>query len=116
MSNRLALMLGCSLAVSLFSFSAGAFPVLSPPAEATAPVVTQVRYVCAAGFHHGAYGHCVPNAAIYAGVQDVAPAVCPPGHFHLFPYTECIRAACTYDYYLGADGQCYPYWRLGMGF
>jgi hypothetical protein len=121
MSNKLALMLGCGLTAALFSFSAEAFPAVSPPAVSAAPIVTPVRAVCAAGYHHGGYGRCVPNStsgvygpAIYAGAPDVAPAVCPAGYFHLFPYSGCIRSACPYGYYLGRDGQCFPYWRPGM--
>ena len=117
MPNKLALLLGCGLVAALFSFAAEAFPALPPPAESAAPILTHVRSVCAAGFHHGSYGHCVPNAyppASYAGAPDVAPAVCPAGYFHLFPYSACIRSACPYGYYLGRDGQCFPYWRPGM--
>ena len=121
MSNKLALILGCGLAAALFSFNAGAFPALSPPAISVAPIVTPVRSVCAAGYHHGASGHCVPDTTsgvygpeIYAGAPEAAPAVCPPGYFHLFPYSGCIRSACPNGYYLGRDGQCYPYWRPGM--
>jgi hypothetical protein len=120
MSDKRALMLGCSLAAALFTFSAEALPVFSPPAGPTAPIVMRVN-VCAAGFHRGAYGHCVPNTtsgvygpAIYAGAPEAAPAVCPAGYFHLFPYSGCIRSACTYGYYLGRDGQCFPYWQPGM--
>ena len=121
MANKLGLMLGCGLAASLLSFSAGAFPVLSPPAESAAPIATRVRSVCAAGYHHGASGHCVPDTTsgvygpeIDAGAPEAAPAVCPPGYFHLFPYSGCIRSACPYGYYLGRDGQCFPFWRPGM--
>jgi len=121
MSDKRALMLGCGLAAALLSFNAEAFPALSPPAVSAAPIVTLVRSVCAAGYHHGASGHCVPDTtsgvygpAIHAGAPAAAPAVCPAGYFHLFPYSGCIRSACPYGYYLGRDGQCFPYWRLGM--
>jgi|HubBroStandDraft_6_1064221.scaffolds.fasta_scaffold1300040_2 hypothetical protein len=121
MSNKPALILGCGLAAALFSFNAGAFPVLSPPAITVAPIVTPVRNLCAAGYHQGASGHCVPDTTpgvygpeMYAGAPEAAPAACPAGYFHLFPYRGCIRSACPSGYYLGRDGQCFPYWQPGM--
>ncbi len=121
MANKLALMLGCGLAAALFSFNAGAFPAFHRRQYRRLASSRSVRSDCAAGYHHGASGHCVPDTTsgvygpeIYAGAPEAAPAVCPPGYFHLFPYSGCIRSACPNGYYLGRDGQCYPYWRPGM--
>jgi hypothetical protein len=117
MSKQLAFKLACSVLGSLFSLSVQAFPV-SPLVEEAVSNVTLVRGFCGFGFHRSAYGHCVPNGAYapptYAPSDPSVQFACPTGYFHLFPYSGCFAPACTYGYYLGPDGQCFPYWRRGL--
>jgi hypothetical protein len=120
MSKQLAFRLACSVVGSLFSFNVQAVPVSSPQVEGAAPNVTLVRGSCGQGFHRSADGHCVSNRASLYPPPASAPSdpgvqlACPPSYFHLFPYSGCFAPACTYGYYLGPDGQCFPYWRPGM--
>jgi hypothetical protein len=64
MSRKLALILACSVPVSLFSFNVQALPVLSVPAQTTAPDTTLVRGFCGLGFHRGPYGGCIRNGTV----------------------------------------------------
>lgn len=89
----------------------------SPRGEAAAADATPVRSSCGPGFHRSTYHHCVRNGTLYGYPRaEYAPAdpdarlACPDGYFHLFPYSGCFAPACTYGYYLGPDGQCFPYW------
>ncbi|MGB6540194.1 MAG: hypothetical protein WBF03_04865 [Xanthobacteraceae bacterium] len=97
--------------------------MLSPPGEAAAADATPVRSFCGFGFHRGPYHHCVRNGtphgyppSVYAPADPDARLACPNGYFHLFPYGGCFAPACAYGYgyYLGPDGQCFPYWPAVM--
>ncbi len=116
MSKKFVRILACSLLGLVFPFNVQAFPVLSATEQVLAPDVTLVRGFCGLGFHRGPYGHCVRNGTsylypppAYAPPELFAPLACPYGYFHLFPYSGCFAPACTYGYYLGPYGQCFPY-------
>ncbi len=121
MSKKFALILACGVLGSTFSFNVQAFPVSSPPEQVTASDLTLVRGLCGLGFHRSPYGHCVRGgtsymhlAPVYATPEPASPLPCPNGYFHLFPFSGCFAPACTYGYYLGPYGQCFPYWRTIM--
>jgi hypothetical protein len=118
MSKQLASILVCGALGSLFSLNVEAFPISSPLVEGTVPNVTLARSVCGLGFHRSTNGRCATNGAFlppaYAPSDPGVQLACPTGYFHLFPYNGCFAPACTYGYYLGPDGQCFPYWRPGM--
>jgi hypothetical protein len=91
--------------------------MLSPLGDAAAADATAVRSLCGPGFHRGPYRQCVHNGtpygyppSVYAPPDPDARLACPNGYFELFPYGGCFAPACTYGYYLGPDGQCFPYW------
>jgi hypothetical protein len=115
MSNKLAVILACSLMGSLVAFNVQAVPVSTLPEQAATTTVTLVRDYCGLNFHRGPDGYCVGNDAFYiyppAPLQVVAPLGCPDG-FYLGPDGRCFAPlACTNGYYLGPYGQCFPYWR-----
>ncbi len=117
MAKKLAFILACSVWGSTFSFNVHAFPVSSPREHVSAPDVTPVRGFCGLGFHRGPHGYCVRNATphvypppVLAPPEVGTPLACPEGYYKLFPYDRCLAPACTYGYYLGPHGQCYPYW------
>jgi hypothetical protein len=121
MSKKFARILACGVLGSVYSVDVQAFPVSSPTEQVLAPDVTLVRGFCGLGFHRGPYGHCVRNGTsyvypppVYATPDRVLPLACTNGYFHLFPYSGCFAPACTYGYYLGPYGQCFPYWRAIM--
>ena len=103
MSRKLALILACSVPVSLFSFNVQALPVLSVPAQTTAPETTLVRGFCGLGFHRGPYGGCIRNGTVYVPPVVVAPRVV------VAPPVVVAPAVCPYGYYLGPYGRCLPY-------
>ncbi len=120
MSKRFAFKLVCSVVGSLFSFTVQAFPISSLEVGGTAPNITVVRDFCGLGFHRSTHGHCIPNDAspLYpppAPAPDASVlSACPAGYYHVFPYSGCIARACTFGYYLGPDGQCFPHWHPGI--
>jgi hypothetical protein len=113
MSRKLALILACSLLVSLFSSGVQALPALSVPAQTAAPDITLVRGFCGLGFHRGPYGYCVRNGTVYvppAVVVPSAPVVIAPSAV-VVPSVPAVVApiVCPYGYYLGPYGRCLPY-------
>jgi len=112
MTKQLVFILACGVWESIFSFNVHAFPVSSPREHVPAPLVTPVRGLCGLGFHRGPHDYCVRNAMphVFAPPEVGTPLACPEGYFKLFPYDSCFAPACTYGYYLGPHGQCYPHW------
>jgi hypothetical protein len=123
MSRKLALILACSVLVSLFSSDVQALPALSVPAQTAAPEITLVRGFCGLGFHRGPYGYCVRNGTVYVPPVVVAPSapvvVAPSAPVVVAPSTPVVVApsalavvppiVCPYGYYLGPYGHCLPY-------
>ena len=99
---KIASILACGLAVSLFSFSAEAVPSLRAAAHVAAPEALLVRDFCGLGFHRNPWGACVPNGVPYGYVAPVVvapyaapvmvapPIVCPYGYYYYVPYNRCV--------------------------
>ena len=95
---KIASILACGVAASIFPHSAQAFPGSSASQVTTSDVMV-VRDFCGLGFHRNPWGACVPNGAPYGYVAPVvvAPAVvvaprvvCPYGYYYYAPYNRCV--------------------------
>lgn len=100
--SKVASILVCGLAASIFSLSAHAFPA-PPAAQMASSDIIAVRGFCGLGFRRGPYGGCVPNGVPYGYVAPVvvappypaaavvAPRIaCPYGYYYYAPYARCV--------------------------
>jgi hypothetical protein len=130
--SKIASILACCVAASMFSFGALALPGSPAPAKMAAFDVTLVRNFCGPGLHRGPDGGCIPDRVPYGyaeapifGVPYVAPPafglpyvaapvvglpyVAPPvvGLPYIGRREYVAPRACPYGYvYLSASGHC----------
>ena len=120
--SKIASILACCVAASMFSFGALALPGSPAPAKMAASDVTLVRNFCGPGLHRGRDGGCIPDRVPYGYAEAPifgVPYVAPPA-FGL-PYVAApvvglpyigrreyvAPRACPYGYvYLSASGHC----------